>query len=319
MVALTSCPYPPDVTALWWEVEGDGHAPVVALLPEASRPAAAWPPDLVTPLVAAGHPVLRLDLRDQGRSPWDEEPFSLADLVGDVGEVLGELAGRLGPQPEPLPVHLVGWGLGGAVALELALAGGGPDIAAAAGTAPPGRPLVGITLAGLTLVGTSGWVVDPSLPGPDEPTAVALVWRSRGGTEEAVLARALGREWRALCGPGERPGPAAALAEATRWTTWGFNPHDRQRAAWLGAPPRWAAAASLAGTAVGTPVDIVHGSDDPLVPVEHGRSLAELTGGRLVEVPGAGHELSPMIVAAVLAAVLGRLGVPGGDGRELPG
>jgi pimeloyl-ACP methyl ester carboxylesterase len=113
-----------------------------------------------------------------------------------------------------------------------------------------------------------------------------------------VLARALGREYRALCGPDERPNVAAALAEAARWVAWGFNPDDRQRAAWLAAPCGWDAAAALAGR----PVVVVHGARDPLVPVEHGRHLAAAAEGRLVEVAGAGHELTPALVRAVIAA-----------------
>lgn len=274
MVSPASPPYPPAVVALAWVVEGNGEGRPVLLLPEASRPAAAWPVGLVGAFAGAGHPVVRLDLRDQGRSPWVEEPYTLADLAADVAEVLGALGAGLGA------AHVVGWGLGGAIALALACA-------------------EGAGIAGLTLVGTSGWVVDPALPGPDEPTAVALVWRTRGGTSPEALTRALGREHRALCGRPDRPDPATALGEAARWVEWGFNPHDRQRAAWLGAGPLWAAAAGLQGLRA----TVVHGAEDPLVPVEHGRRLATAAHARLVEVPGAGHELTPPVVAAIIDTV----------------
>lgn len=217
----------------------------------------------------------RLDLRDQGRSPWPTEGYDLGDLVADVADVAGALRDRAG-----CAAHVVGWGLGGAVALDLALSR--PDL-----------------VAHLTLVGTSGWVTDPGLPGPDEPTAVALVWRARGGTAPDVLSRALGREHRSLCGPDERPSAVDALAEAARWVGWGFNPHDRQRAAWLGASGGWDDLAVLERLRP----TVVHGVDDPLVPVAHGRRLARAVGGRLHEVSGAGHELTPRLVAAVLDAV----------------
>jgi pimeloyl-ACP methyl ester carboxylesterase len=55
---------------------------------------------------------------------------------------------------------VVGHGFGATVALELA--GRWPKL-----------------VGGLVLVGGTGWFVDPTLPGPDEPTAVGLIWRSR--------------------------------------------------------------------------------------------------------------------------------------------
>ena len=46
--------------------------------------------------------------------------------------------------------------------------------------------------------------------------------------------------------------------------------------------------------AIGVPTLVVHGSDDPLFPVEHGRALAAaIPGARLVELAGVGHEQPP--------------------------
>jgi proline iminopeptidase len=39
---------------------------------------------------------------------------------------------------------------------------------------------------------------------------------------------------------------------------------------------------------------VIHGADDPLVPVECGRdTAARIPGARLEVIPGMGHELSP--------------------------
>jgi pimeloyl-ACP methyl ester carboxylesterase len=44
----------------------------------------------------------------------------------------------------------------------------------------------------------------------------------------------------------------------------------------------------------GLPVLVVHGTDDPLFPVEHGRALAAaIPGARLLELEGMGHQLPP--------------------------
>ena len=42
------------------------------------------------------------------------------------------------------------------------------------------------------------------------------------------------------------------------------------------------------------PTLVLHGTDDPMFPIGHGRSLAaEITGARLIELEGMGHEVPP--------------------------
>ena len=56
------------------------------------------------------------------------------------------------------------------------------------------------------------------------------------------------------------------------------------------------------------PVTILHGTDDTLVPVRHGRALAEgIPGARLVELPDCGHMLTTDAEEAVVSAVLHHL------------
>ena len=45
---------------------------------------------------------------------------------------------------------------------------------------------------------------------------------------------------------------------------------------------------------IDTPTLVLHGTDDPLFPLPHGRALAtEIQGARLVELEGMGHEVPP--------------------------
>ncbi len=58
------------------------------------------------------------------------------------------------------------------------------------------------------------------------------------------------------------------------------------------------------------PVLVIHGSDDPILPIEKGRALgAIIPGARLVEVPGLGHEIPgpfvPRLVDEVARFVTG--------------
>jgi pimeloyl-ACP methyl ester carboxylesterase len=286
--------------SLWWEGGGRGAGRSVVLVPDAHRCVAAWPAALVEGLSAAGNRPFLVDLRDQGRSPWltgVDGRYAVADVAADLAAVLGH--GALDARPHPPLV--VGHGFGATVALELA------------GRWPA---LVG----GLVLVGGTGWFVDPTLPGPDEPTAVGLIWRSRlaatagGGavgvsTAGAVsggavsggarsLAPTLARELRLLTTPADDPGPVAALAEVGRWLAWGFNPTDGHGRAWLAAPPLWGVVAARRH-----PLVVVHGGGDPLVPLAHGERLAAEAGASLRVVGDVGHALGPQLVAAVLAAV----------------
>ncbi len=247
----------------------------VVLLADAARSASAWPDALVDGLEHGGRVVLRPDLPGQGRcAPLAARPTFDAVVDAVSADITIDIEGMAEPS------HLVGWGFGGAVALAVAAR----------------RPeLVGA----LTLVGTSAWVVEPALPGPDEMVAVQLLWRTRSGTAPEVLGRSLGRELVTLCGAADRHDPSTAQALARRWIDGGLQGEDGLRAAWMAAPPLLDAAEGLQ-----VEVTVVHGAEDPLVPVAHGRRLAQLAGGRLVEVAGCGHELTPAMVAAVLAAVL---------------
>ena len=70
-----------------------------------------WDPQ-VSALTAAGYRVLRYDHRGQGSSPVPTGPYSIADLAGDVVELLD----HVGVQR----AHFVGLSLGGMVGMWLA-------------------------------------------------------------------------------------------------------------------------------------------------------------------------------------------------------
>lgn len=58
-------------------------------------------------------------------------------------------------------------------------------------------------------------------------------------------------------------------------------------------------------SAITAPTLVVHGSADPMFPVEHGRALAEtIPGARLLEVDGAGHGVGPIDEEFLANAIL---------------
>ena len=53
------------------------------------------------------------------------------------------------------------------------------------------------------------------------------------------------------------------------------------------------------------PVLVVHGTEDPILPYEHGRALAAtIPGARMLTLERAGHELPPSREAEVTQAIL---------------
>lgn len=95
---------------IWYEVHGSGK-PVV-MLPGTGFDSTLWM--LHLPWLADGRSVVTMDYRDSGRSSYVDEDYTPADLARDVALVMREA--------EIEAADVVGWSLGGAVALELALA-----------------------------------------------------------------------------------------------------------------------------------------------------------------------------------------------------
>ena len=67
-------------------------------------------------------------------------------------------------------------------------------------------------------------------------------------------------------------------------------------------------------SAIAAPTLVIHGTADPMFPLEHGRALAgEIPGARLLTLRGAGHGVDRIdretIVAAILEHTVNRSGV----------
>lgn len=91
-------------------VDGPADGDVVVLSGSIGSNLSMWEPQ-VEPLVAAGFKVVRYDHRGHGRTPVPDAPCSLADLGGDVVELLDTLG--------VARAHLVGLSLGGMTGMWL--------------------------------------------------------------------------------------------------------------------------------------------------------------------------------------------------------
>jgi pimeloyl-ACP methyl ester carboxylesterase len=262
----------------------------------------AWPDALVQSLVAAGHRVVRFDNRDIGRSTWlDHLPipnllwesmklrfglpvrcaYPLADMAADGFGVLDALG--------IARAHVVGASMGGMIAQRMALA-------------QPQR--VGTLTSIMSSSGARG------LPGPHPRVLQVMMTRPKDASDASVLAHYV-RLFRALGGPGfpasDEELRGRIVASLRRG---GYHPAGsaRQLAAIAADTSR---AEELRG--VRAPTLVLHGSDDPLVPLPCGQDTARrIPGARLVTIPGMGHDLPSSVVEPLLAHLLPHLAVRSG-------
>lgn len=273
--------------------------PAVVLSMGATASMLGWPDELCHALAARGLFVVRYDNRDVGLSatyPPGAPPYAVEDMAADLVGVLDAYGiGR---------AHVVGMSLGGLIGQVAALTS--PD-----------------RVATLTLIGSEplGWDGEP-LPhvAPafmDHFAALAgLDWSD----EEAVRAFLLGVE--RLCAGSGRPFDEArarayvdAVVARSPSLASAFNHGLVQvHGDWTG---RF--------RAIARPVLVIHGEDDPILPLPNGEALASgIPGARLVVLPGVGHALPPEAIPTVVdeVAALAREAYPrvrAGGGPAAPG
>ncbi|MFJ9690632.1 alpha/beta fold hydrolase [Kitasatospora sp. NPDC101183] len=286
---------------LWTERFDSPGDPAVLLVMGTAAPAPGWPEDLVAALVDGGLQAVRYDHRDTGRSDhvdFAATPYSLAGLAADAEAVLDGhgLAAA----------HVVGASLGGAIGQWLAVHRPQRVLTLTAiMTGPMGHspgPAWARALA--------GQAPDPSdLPPPSPRFLAHLTHRATlpQGTREEYVAANL-ETWRILGGealPFDEPA-ARRFVEAS---------YD------LTADHSCALNHDLAGrrltddrlaplSAIQAPTLVLHGTEDPLRPLPHGRALAaEIPESLFREIPGMGHSFfSPGIPRHIAALVLEHLG-----------
>lgn len=293
------------VNGLAIEVEDTGpvgDAPPVLLVMGLGMQLTAWPEDLVQALVQTGHRVIRFDNRDVGLSQrltqlgvpnllWESmklrfgmavrAPYAVADMAADALGVLDALG--------VASAHVVGASMGGMIAQRMALAA-------------PQR------VRSLTSVMSSSGA--RHLPGPHPRVLQVLLSRPRDHGEAAVTAHYV-RLFEAIASPAYPTDPdelRQRIRQSVRRA--GYHPAGTAR--------QLAAVAADTGRAqelrdIRTPTLVVHGSDDPMLPVACGIDTARrIPDARLVTIPGMGHDLPPGVVERLLEPLLPhlRLGSP---------
>lgn len=245
---------------------GAAGNPVLVLIMGATASMLGWPEALCHALANRGLHVLRFDHRDTGQSttvPPGQASYSVEDMAGDV------LAIMAGYGVER--AHLAGMSLGGYIAQIVALQ-------------HPGR------VASLTLIASEplGWDGEP-LPQISEEflghfaALGSLDWSHRDAAADFLV------ESERLCvGSGAPFDAVAAKAIALRVLERSDSPASMFNHGSLTTRQDWTGRFRD----IDCPVLVIHGDEDPILPVENGRAIASgIPGARLEVLPGVGHEL----------------------------
>ena len=267
-----------DGVELCTEPFGDPADPPVLLIAGSGGGMLWWEEGFCRLLAEGGRFVIRYDLRDTGRSVTygaGKATYTGDDLVDDAARVLDGYG--------IAAAHIVGVSAGGGIAQEFAL--DSPD-----------------RVLSLTLISTtSALSLGRGLPGPTAEfmrfVGTAQVDRS---DPESVI------EWlveysRALAGE-ERPFEEEATRDLVR--------RDVERHRDFAAPANHDTLADEGRerpplSSIAAPTLVVHGTADPMFPIEHGEALAdEIPHARLLKLEGAGHGVYRADWDAIAEAIL---------------
>jgi pimeloyl-ACP methyl ester carboxylesterase len=276
---------------LCYDTFGDPSAPPMVLIMGLAAQMILWDDDFCTELAARGYWVIRFDNRDIGmstrfpeaRTPKFAEmalaqvtgvrlrvPYTLRDMADDTVGLMDALGIKT--------AHVVGASMGGAIAQEIAIR-------------YPAR------LRSLTSIMSSSG--SRLLPGPT-PKAMARLGK-KVPLDRAGYVREYVVTWSILNGD-------RLPFDAERTRGHGELTYER------GINPAGAARQLMAIVASGSrkralrkvrvPALVIHGTDDPLVPVEAGYDLARtIPGARLVLIEGMGHSFPRVVWPRIIDAI----------------
>jgi pimeloyl-ACP methyl ester carboxylesterase len=276
-----------------YESLGDPSAPPILLIMGLGMQLVAWPDAFCQGLVERGFRVIRFDNRDCGlsskirvrRQPnlvaalvaaWlrlpVRAPYGLDAMAADAVGLLDALGVRC--------AHVVGVSMGGMIAQVIA-------------ATYPDRVL------SLTSIMSSSGSRKVSQPRPDAKRALLSKPRDPGDPESVIdhLVGVFG-----IIGSPGFPSKREELREQlARNVRRGYSPAGvtRQLVAIIASGDRRNLLRKVAA-----PTLIIHGAEDPLVPVEAGRDTARhIAGAKLMVIDGMGHDLPPTLLPILVEAI----------------
>ncbi|GAA6134367.1 alpha/beta hydrolase [Oceaniserpentilla sp. 4NH20-0058] len=262
-----------------YELYGNENAPVIMLIHGLGMPMTAWPMTMVNQLVEAGYRVLRIDNRDQGQSEklhhlsmpnmiWQviklklglqiNPPYPLTELMNDAIGVLDALNIE--------KAHLVGVSMGGMISQLIAI------------NAPE-------RVKSLTSIMSS--TSNPKLPKPSKEVSSHLMSGPASKSKEDILNYHM-KTWKLIGSPMFPTSDSDLKTYVQSLLDRGISAAgtQRQMLAIIGTHNRYDELAKLS-----IPVQVIHGTADPLIPISAGKETAEAANAKLHVVEGMGHDL----------------------------
>jgi len=274
-----------------YDTFGDKSSPALLLIAGNGAQLIYWEVEFCELLAKAGLFIIRFDNRDAGLSTkFDEagvpdlgaafqaamagKPVEAAYSLDDMADDAVGLLGALGIAK----AHICGLSMGGMIAQVVAYR-------------HPDR-----VLSLTSIMSNTG---NPESP-QGKPEALAAVMAPPPNEREAYITHNL-RVWRRIWSPGFTFEEERAKAFLEKSYDRSYYPQGmiRQNMAILASGDRRASLATIKA-----PTLVIHGADDPLIPVEAGKEAARLISGTsLLIIDGMGHDLPRGVWAQVAAAV----------------
>lgn len=276
-----------------YESFGPANRETVLLIMGLGGQLTMWPTELCNELVQRGYRAIRFDNRDVGLSTKFDEagmpdmaaifgalmsgqkanaPYSLDDMAADAVGLLDALGIE--------KAHIAGASMGGMIAQLV--------------TANHPERVLSLT----SIMSTTG---NPALPqAKPEAMEVLMSPAAPEGDWEAIIARGI-KAWKTIGSPGFPTDEKILREWVMRDAKRSFYPVGvaRQMAAIVANGDRREKLKNIAVPAV-----VLHGADDPLVPVEGGKdTAANIPGAELRIVPGMGHDFPVALVGTFADAI----------------
>jgi pimeloyl-ACP methyl ester carboxylesterase len=279
---------------LEYETFGDRAHPAMLLVMGLGAQLVFWPEDFCQALADAGYYVIRFDNRDVGLSSKIEHPTrpklaraAIASMFGikvkapyTLDDMAQDTIGLLDALELPR-AHVVGVSMGGMISQIVA-------------AKHPQR------VASLTLVMTTSG--NPRLPGPRLDLRLRLV-RPPAAFDRDTLIKHSMETWQLIGSPGYPPQEQALRSKVERAYDRSSYRHGlaRQTLAIIASGSRVPLLRRITA-----PTLVLHGQDDPLVPVACAHDLARhIPHARLEVVHGMGHDLPPQLLPKFAELIAG--------------
>jgi pimeloyl-ACP methyl ester carboxylesterase len=283
---------------LWTESFGKPEDPPLLLVMGASAQGLGWPDELIELLVAGGRFVIRYDHRDTGQSAcfdFQKNPYTLADLTADAVGVLDAYG--------IAAAHVVGASMGGMIGQLMSILYPERVLTLTSMMSTPLRPGVQESF----LQALQGLAPTGALP-PPAPRAIKAYLEVASAPprnrQEAIDIQL--KILRMLSGSGT---PFDEQEYRRRTERMFDRARDISASANHGLVPSPTREQAEALERLRVPTLIIHGTDDPMFPPEHGAAAARIIpGARLLMLEGLGHELPRPLHGEFARAILAHTG-----------